>query len=1118
MIRHYNIMTLNGSVILDRYHIVQGVDGKHRAEFRYDLSRMSKTPLDRDVIRCVERYDDCALFHQMNACLVSDENNTNEDCLRTALVFVDLKELFYKHKNRSSVPPNTYQNCSESELKSDAGRTARLQWLFDPKNGIRLTCGDGKERVFVPFDKSASMARSSRIAFISADLKKTLERRLLLDIDFSAIQLIPSKYYAYRGLYLSTGKRIAQSAAFRLDHESVIILPDCTARISAAAHTLFTAPKGQPPNENEPWTFGWNENACDLNLSAFDGEGLISPAYAAHINAVLKDDYGFTKDSHSFQIRMPFTKGVLHEVDFAKFFRTYGGDSLFVQDVFGRRRNLSKAQIILTQSMFKCCSWLKKYWKQTGAATDPAVYFFQKMQEYEHTLYITGTDALLSSSAHVQLNYQFLSTLDIPVADFLTWIAKHKKRLHHMTDALAGRSPLLPAALRGAEYTEASADGEVDDGDITKKETEDTLYDKCWNALRKNPKTIGDHIVQDVVRSHIKSMGRAFCKGNFTVSGEIRYLSSDLLALLLYALDGAEGLAANKAAELQKIRKCAAPANTFYMPMPRIPLHANQRYGVLRSPHLSRNEQALLRPHTGSLYEEYFSHLSGVIMTAYRSLIPMTLGGADFDGDLVKIIAEPAVIEAIRRQVYTSNSEANERRLPVIQIPSAHADADIRTPASIPYETLANSFSNDIGKISNIAAKIALKEYWSAEKLPAYENKCAECTIVTGLEIDAAKTGVHPRANIAALQQLVGKEISLFLRGKEELTSEAAGSYASFKVTHNESTETYSLCRRKKPILADVPFYDEHAPVPNIERIPGAYLKYLHEKQTAENEKIRYDADTYFTFARDSGWSDALDKERSAHMAKLSAAYLRVIELSRGIKRMHNLHESAGYGGRLYQILKVQYDDLSQPLSMGVCVNDALSEAGGVIDSQFLSEDEIHDALTRLVSETWHFTKTAGRAEKLSQILGETAVEELSDDAVELLCNFQNGGYMLLYYLLKNKQSDLLAGITPEAYMSRAERQNTGDRKFATPKNNPYWDEFYELYTNAAAEKEDSALWQRALVQRCRNHLRELFSDMDAAFMYAAVQTSKRRFLWDVFTADEILRHIEPTGQAERQT
>lgn len=43
----------------------------------------------------------------MNACLSSDESNENEDCLCTSLVFVDLKEIFYKHKNRSA-PPNAY--------------------------------------------------------------------------------------------------------------------------------------------------------------------------------------------------------------------------------------------------------------------------------------------------------------------------------------------------------------------------------------------------------------------------------------------------------------------------------------------------------------------------------------------------------------------------------------------------------------------------------------------------------------------------------------------------------------------------------------------------------------------------------------------------------------------------------------------------------------------------------------------------------------------------------------------------------------------------------------------------------------------------------------------------
>ena len=58
-------------------------------------------------------------------------------------------------------------------------------------------------------------------------------------------------------------------------------------------------------------------------------------------------------------------------------------------------------------------------------------------------------------------------------------------------------------------------------------------------------------------------------------------------------------------------------------------------------------------------------------------------------------------------------------------------------PKQIPYQVVKNTFSNRIGQISNLSIRISSAEYGQTESDVAHS--CAECTILTGLEIDAAK-------------------------------------------------------------------------------------------------------------------------------------------------------------------------------------------------------------------------------------------------------------------------------------------------------------------------------------------------------------------------------------------
>ena len=87
------------------------------------------------------------------------------------------------------------------------------------------------------------------------------------------------------------------------------------------------------------------ERVEDFSVTEFDGEGLISKEYAARLNKALGGRHT------SFQIRLPFVKGMLHQVDFHDFFRSAGTTHL--TDLWGVKHPVAKVDVILTKSMFQ---------------------------------------------------------------------------------------------------------------------------------------------------------------------------------------------------------------------------------------------------------------------------------------------------------------------------------------------------------------------------------------------------------------------------------------------------------------------------------------------------------------------------------------------------------------------------------------------------------------------------------------------------------------------------------------------------------------------------------------------------------------------------------------------
>ena len=162
---------------------------------------------------------------------------------------------------------------------------------------------------------------------------------------------------------------------------------------------------------------------------------------------------------------------------------------------------------------------------------------------------------------------------------------------------------------------------------------------------------------------------------------------------MLYVLSGDERLLA----------ECLT-GNEMYAPLPGYAV--GEAYTLLRSPHIARNEEALAAPmkHVGPLREKYLSHLGYVLMVDSRSLIPERLGGADYDGDMIKTIADALLNTCVRRG-YANGVP------PLLKIPAAQPLLADARDWYARFQTVKSTCSSRVGQISNAALRRGVIAY-----------------------------------------------------------------------------------------------------------------------------------------------------------------------------------------------------------------------------------------------------------------------------------------------------------------------------------------------------------------------------------------------------------------------
>ena len=639
---------------------------------------------------------------------------------------------------------------------------------------------------------------------------------------------------------------------------------------------------------------------------------------------------------NSFQIRMPYIKGVVHKVDFAALLSEL--EVPFIVDMWGNKHNPADVDIILTDSMFKGLKWM------TDNDLSWAEYL-ERCKRYNHALYVSGKDKIEVQDT-TELNYQFLNTLSItddefrpkdlplgfkgsPEYDSRHWIAKTTETEYY--------SLVADNAARRRYFTDELSEDLTDNRRKFRAE-----------LIKKNALFIDEPIYARELKDRAENLLGKYAMGKLLVAGDNRYLSDDLLRLIAYMVKEAVG----DGVAYSLLEKEFISDNFMYAPQPNY--EKSDYYTILRSPHIARNEEVLVKPMVpGKLREKYFSHLSYVIMVDSRSLIPERLGGADFDGDMVKTIADPLVNKCVMR----SSTE-----LPLLKIPT---EQPLIADANDWYErfiTVKNTFSSRVGQISNAALSrgiIAYDENTADEEKERYYHEVETLAILTGLEIDSAKSGVKP--DLSEYIEKKNTRRSLFLRYKAIVGSD-------------DGHKWYELSKnaRLKKYFESI---DWNGVSSNLEKLP--YLAYMLERET-ETVTVRPVSDEQlFTFAQTPDWKDTINTEMLTRVAELIKDYETALNRVRHIK---HISTDMKRKGDIYRIL----------FARGQEKDYTVDELYSAFDTML--PQQIRKARLILDEVKWHLVPSEERTNILYTICRTGSLY----DYLDIFCDFRNGGYRIV--------------------------------------------------------------------------------------------------------------------------
>ena len=536
-------------------------------------------------------------------------------------------------------------------------------------------------------------------------------------------------------------------------------------------------------------------------------------------------------------------------------------------------------------------------------------------------------------------------------------------------------------------------------------------------------------------------------------------------------------------------------------------------YPVFRNPHLSRNEQCALKPYfvgkekrKKDIYYRYFGHLKGIVMVAYNSLAPMALGGADFDGDTVRIINDSRVRNAVLRGVYCRNQEKGRiyiRKLPVVDIPSVnvHEANQQNVGKEISFDVIKNTFSNKIGVLSNLSVRIGRKQY--AGNASETAHTCAECTILTGLEIDAAKHGVHPYLEDICKDSNAKAETD-YINFKEFIENNDL--FITCKNVHHSDNELKISVGKNPKNSITIKINDD---LRGLDRLPLFYSDSLKIKMELPGEKVR-NKYIYFDFLLDNNWKNDLDKEKAAKLKAVMSAFNKIAKKHRSDSRKRKRLKESNYEGHFRTILDIQYDNDKRDDIWGSDYEDICGTVERILDTP----QKLQNALESLKSGLWIYLYSDDeKKEYLKSIFGE----DPDDNVADILTNFSFSGYKLLYYAIIDELSMRADDYSAEELSDT----DNSDDELSVDTDMEYYNEIYNRLDSKYKECETNRkeYWKDEIMKICNDAISTICSDMNEydklklLWSLRGKEKSNSDFFWINVSRESLERHCIKEGE-----
>ena len=968
----------------------EAVDGE-RYSFHLSRSATRKCFLYRS-----DEQDDCALFHQI-MCVLHDGSFPEQDEEET--VIPDLEDVIFYADFSGIFDHSSSPRYLERQRKAES--------MFRPE-GVCMDFGTGEHR-YLAFERSGSMSRQARLSFIREDVYAAVRERIMLGMTVGRCQL--SKLYAYVGLMLSGGTRI-DGIGLTDPHRIIVVENETFPR----GHSQVITVEGGELSDGVK-KYKRVEKCLEFDVMRFDGEGLISKQYAKTVDRAYCGEHIHT----SFQIRLPFVKGMLHQVDFKDFLNRTGCES--IKDAWGVRHPVRDVDIILTKSMFKGFGWLT----ENGMSWED---YLAAVERYDHALYITNTSKP-EPQEYTELNYQFLTTLSMTADEFrprdlpLGW--EH-------SPAEDGRSWITKATEQ--RYYDLCANEEYRLAFFTKRR------DALARVLRKNPLFLNEPVCVDELDAQAKHTLEQYARGRLLVAGDNRFLSGDLMDLIkcLVDIDAALRSSRTKTGFFTKALTCRFTENSFYAPC--AAYRSDETCTLLRNPHIARNEEIQLETYHNEepLRRKYLGHLTDVVMVDVEMLVAERLGGADYDGDMVKTIADPLLNECVRRN-YERGNLNRDKNLPLLYFPSEEPVIRDANDWHDRFITVRDTFSSRVGQICNAAfdrSVIAYDESRPEEERQRYREETETLAILTGLEIDSAKSGVKPDIDEYIKRRTVQR--SEFLKYKVLMDDD--GDRAWYEPT---------VRQRKKEFIETTDWDDVSS---NVERLP--YLAYMLEKHTPKIKAKPAEDAELFTFAKRPDWKERLDKPTLDAVAALLTDYEGCLTRIRGCRAPINKRR------RQSDVERILYSRGQEDLYDSDMLYAVFSE---------LEPERVTELRRAIRGQSWHLMDREARLDFLRDRLPGL------DDLFPLLSDFRFGGYRVL--------GDLICDVDDE---NNAEK----NRKLHRLKDS----EAFQAMIQAYLDKPRSQSYKDAVAKTCRKRLDKIVKPHFAVFYVVAL--GKRKLLWDL--------------------